>query len=136
MKFEQHGHYYLWRERNVIYAELHGTWNQIAAENFEQEFKHLASSIESPWAHLVYLNDWELCGPEMFPIITRLVDWCINHGLTKAANVFSQSALKENFVNKMVVQEEGDFIRSVFDNETDAIAWLNSEGFAVTTKQK
>ena len=129
MKFEQHGDYKIWTKSNMLYAELSGTWNQEAAENFEKDFMLAAQNLPKPWGHIAYLNDWELCSPDIFPVIARLVDWCIEQQLTKAANIFSPSSLKEGFLNKMVIDEDENFKRVVFDNEQDAAEWLIEEGF-------
>lgn len=131
MKFEQHGNFKIWTINNVIMSKVHGTWNQVAAENYSDEFQQQARTLSKPWAHVVYLNDWELCSPDVFPVINDLVDWCIANGLTKAVNIFSPSYIKEGFVNKMVVQEQGNFKRVVFDNEKDALDWLAQQGFSV-----
>lgn len=129
MQFEQHGDYKIWTKNNMLYAELSGAWNQEAAENFEADFMKAAKHLPAPWAHIAYLNDWELCSPDTFPVIARLVEWCIQHDLTRAANIFSPSSLKEGFLNKMVVDEQDSFKRIVFDNEEDAVEWLKNEGF-------
>jgi len=130
--FEQHGSYKVWAQNNMVIADLKGAWNKEAALNFEQEFMKVAQEMPEKWGHLVYLNDWELCDPAMFPVIERLVTWCIRHGLTRAANVYPKSAVKEEFINKMVVDEFGEFKRAVFDNEIDAKQWLAKYGFTYT----
>ena len=94
-----------------------------------KEFICVASKMPAQWGHLVYLNDWEICVPEMMEIIQRLVTWCIENGLLRAANVYDASDMKSSLVNKMVVQQEGAFLRAVFDNDADAAAWLTEEGF-------
>ena len=130
--FDQHGSYKVWAEGNIVLAKLEGSWNEEAATNFEKEFMKVAKLMPKNWGHIVYLNDWELCDPSMFPIIERLVAWCIEQGLTKAANIYPASAVKEEFINKMVVDEFGDFKRAVFDNEIDAKQWLAKYGFTCT----
>lgn len=131
MQFEQHGSFKIWTVNNLIISEVHGTWNQVAAENYSDEFQRQARTLSRPWAHIVYLNDWELCSPDVFPVINDLVAWCIANGLTRAVNIFSPSYIKEGFVNKMVAQQQGNFTRVVVDNEKDALDWLESEGFTV-----
>lgn len=88
------------------------------------------------WGHIVYLNDWELCVPEMVAIIERLVAWCIANGLICAANIYKNSSLKNKVLNSMIVDKQGDFQRAVFDNELDAITWINNEGFPITATQR
>lgn len=129
INFEQHGDYKIWQKGQVIFAELSGAWNKEAAENFKADFENAMRFVQAPWGHLVYLDQWELCGGDVFPIIESLVENCINNGLTRAANVYQDSSMKSQFLNKMVVEEQGSFKRSVFDNKQDAIDWLTSEGF-------
>ncbi|WP_051275427.1 hypothetical protein [Aestuariibacter salexigens] len=129
---EQHGSYRLWQHDNVLYAELVDTWNDIAAANFSRDFKALASEINGDWGHMVYLDNWDLCSPEMFAIIKELVDWCISHGLKRAANVYAPSAMKKEFLGRMIVEEQGEFKRAHFDCEEKAVTWLRHEGFNAT----
>lgn len=128
--FDQHGSFEIWAEGNIVFANLEGAWNKEAAVNFEVEFMKVAKLMPEKWGHIVYLNDWELCDAAMFPIIERLVAWCIKNGLTRAANVYSVSVVKAEFINKMVVDEFGEFKRAVFDNDKDAKEWLRKYGYS------
>jgi hypothetical protein len=132
MVFAQHGSYHLDVKNNVVIAKLEGTWNKETAESFAQDFQTIAKDLAPPWGHLVYLDEWELCSPDMFPIIANLVEWCIQSGLSHAANVYHASAMKTAFMNQMVVEQTDGFIRVVFDNEYDAIDWLAEAGFHVS----
>lgn len=134
MRYQQHGNYHLWIEDKTLFAEVTGSWNKETALSFENDFKKLASSLSGDWAHLVYLDDWDLCTPDVFSIIESLVSWCIENGLKRAANVYFGSSLKDAIVNKMIVQKEGEFLRAVFDNPKDAVTWLTMEGFPTRIK--
>lgn len=136
MRYESHGKFTIWSEGNIIIAELQGSWNEQSGLQFEHQFKKIASTMPPRWAHLVYLNDWELCVPEMMPIIERLVTWCIQNGLVRAANIYPSSAIKTQVINKMIVTQEGDFERAVFDNEFDGASWLSNEGFPISIKKR
>jgi hypothetical protein len=127
--FISHGQFKLWIQDNTLFAELSGHWNEEAALEFEQAFMAQAAHMPEEWGHLVYLNDWQLCVPEMMSIIERLVEWCLAHGLKRAANVYHPSVIKSSILNRMIVQQEGAFVRAVFDNDQKAAAWLTSEGF-------
>tara|TARA_R110001583_G_scaffold33943_3_gene114541 strand:- start:696 stop:1112 length:417 start_codon:yes stop_codon:yes gene_type:complete len=129
MKFESHGKFTIWTEKSTVFAELLGSWNEESALQFELEFKKIASTMPDQWGHLVYLDDWELCVPEMFEIIERLVIWCINNGLMRAANIYQESSIKSGVLNKMIIQKQGNFERVVFDNDLDASRWLTEAGF-------
>lgn len=132
MQFYSHGKFRIWNEGHTVFAELTGSWNEEAAIQFETEFKRIAAAMPDRWAHLVYLNDWQLCVPAMAVIIQRLVAWCIDNGLVRAANVYRPSAMKSTILNKMIVQQQGKFTRAVFDNDVDGAAWLTQEGFPTT----
>lgn len=134
MSYHSHGEYRLWCEETTLYAELSGMWNEETALTFERDLMELSKSLPDEWGHLVYLNDWQLCTPEMFSIVERLVSWCIENGLKRAANVYEPSGIKEAIVNKMVVQSDGEFKRAVFDNPQDAALWLTQEGFPTQVK--
>lgn len=132
MKFDQHGGYKIWRHNNVIYAELSGIWNKEAAINYAKEFKALASEYTDNWGHYVCFDHWELCSADVFDIVQSLVDWCVDNGLRRAAQVYSHSAIKEQVISKMVVEELGQFKRAVFDDKEQAANWLTEQGYKVT----
>lgn len=133
MPFQQHGSYKLWIKGNVLYALLDGQWNEQAALNFTKDFKALISGFDGDWGHMVYLEQWELCGPEMFEVIQDLVDWCLANGLKRAAHVYKSSAVKQDLISKMVIEEIGDFKKAVFDNPQSAANWLTNEGYQALT---
>lgn len=135
MVYESHGNFKLWTRDNILCAELTGSWNTETALEFEVEFKKKAEKMPKQWAHLVYLNNWDLGVPEIQQIITRLVHWCLTNGLTRAANIYDESGIKTNLLNKMIVEREGAFVRAVFDDEIKAANWLSSEGFPITLEE-
>lgn len=135
MQYESHGKFKIWRQGSVVFAKLIGSWNVESALQFEHEFKKIASTMPDRWGHMVYLNDWELCVPEMITIIERLVAWCLDNGLVRAANIYLSSAIKTQILNRMIVTTQDNFQRAVFDNELDAVDWLSDEGFPVVLKQ-
>lgn len=128
----QHGEFHIQVSGNVLCARLLGSWNAQTAEQFAEEFIVKASPLlGQPWGHLVLLEDWDLGGPEIVPIIERLVSWCINNGLTRAAQVYSPSMIKQHHLNEMVVEEFGDFHRHSFASQLAAEAWLAESGYAL-----
>jgi hypothetical protein len=129
-KLSNHGDFDIKISGNVICATLSGSWNSQAAEEFSREFMLLAAHFQDEnWGHLVLLDDWELGIPEMVPIIERLVAWCLENGLTRAAQVYSPSMIKQYHLNEMVVQEIGAFQRHSFAKRVDAEEWLAASGF-------
>lgn len=127
-----HGHFDMWLDNNVVLARLRGQWNDGMATLYSQKFKEICQPLMGQdWAHIVYLDDWELGTPEFESIIIDLVSWVIEHGLKRTAQVYSPSMLKQFQMDRMVSETIGDFQRQVFANDADAFAWLNEEGYSV-----
>lgn len=129
MNNTQHGEYSITTLNNVLIASISGGWNEIAALNFKQDFIDAASLFnKKPWAHLVYLDEWELAVPEVEPIITSLVQWCVENNMTHVAQVYRPSMLKKYQINDMVDSTAGHLKRA-FSNDSDAKKWLEKSGF-------
>jgi hypothetical protein len=132
---KEHGVFEVSAEDNIVYAVLRGSWNEETAEESSQAFKLAASRIEANrWGHIVFLDDWELGVPEIEPIISELIIWCAESGLTHAAQVYSKSMVKEYQLRKMVSQNIGDLTLCQFPITEDAVHWLTNEGFKVSDK--
>lgn len=125
------GFYKIWKHGNILFAQLSGEWDERIATSFANDFKETASSFQNEWAHLVHLDDWELCTNDMISVIQSLVDWCISNGLRRAAQVYSPSMVKKEFLDEMIVEEQGEFKRAVFSATANAISWLEAEGYEV-----
>ena len=124
----------LWREQRVILASINGGWNRFTAEDYASEFKALAAPLAgSDWAHIVYLDNWQLGVPEIEPVIRHLVYWCVSNGLRYAAQVYCPNMIKQYQLDKMVSSSFANFERRVYPNEQDAFAWLASVGFITDT---
>ena len=129
----------LWREQRVILASAAGSWNRFTAEDYAKEFKALAKPlIGSDWAHIVYLDNWQLGVPEIEPVITELVSWCLDNGLRYTAQVYCPNMVKRYQLDRMIANSHVHFEKRVYANEQQALAWLSSLGFAVdsTTLQR
>lgn len=127
-----HGHFDLWLDNNVVLARAKGQWNEEMAQVFSSEFKRISAPlIHKNWAHIVYLDDWELGTPDLEPIIIDLVTWLIEHNLKRTAQVYSPNMLKKFQMDRMVKETLGEFQRHVFPTEEEAFAWLQQEGYSV-----
>jgi hypothetical protein len=130
--FAPHGEFKLHISNNILIARLTGSWNQECAENFSEEFTTKIHSMNNlKWGHLVFLDNFELSVPEVLPIISDLVIFCINNGLERAAQVYSQSRIKKMHIDTMVVEKHGNFERRIFTDQDEAIQWLNSNDFTL-----
>ncbi|MEE2002822.1 hypothetical protein QWY20_15280 [Alkalimonas sp. MEB108] len=120
----------LWREQRVLLARVKGSWNRLTAEDFSTQFKAEAAPLcNQPWAHIVYLDDWQLGVPEMEPVIQDLVGWCIQHQLRYVAQVYCPSMIKKYQLDKMIRDSSPGFEKRVYPSEQEAFAWLVSVGF-------
>jgi hypothetical protein len=129
---EPHGRFNLSVSNNILIARLSDSWNKECAEDFSINFKIKASSLlGEPWGHLVFLDNWDLGVPEMLPIITDLVTWCIENGLEKSAQVYNDSMIKKYSIDQMVVKQKGGFERRIFTEPDIALNWLSQYGFIV-----
>lgn len=133
---KEHGVFKLWANQGIVYARIGGAWNQPTALRFAKEFSILVNEqMPSKWAHIVYLDDWALGVPEIEPIVQELVDNCIVQGMLCAAQIFSPSMVKKYQLDKMVVEQVGEFTRKQFTNEEAAATWLENQGLKVNLEQ-
>jgi hypothetical protein len=132
MAMYEHGGFKLWADNNVVYAKVHGAWNDFTALRFSNEFKALAKQdMPEKWAHIVCLDDWELGIPEIEPIIQELVEWCIANGMTCVAQIFSKNMIIKYQIDKMVLERIGNFSKKQFSDKESAICWVIEQGYEV-----
>lgn len=126
----------LWTEQQVLLAVVRGGWNERTALDYAEAFKAAAKPLlGDDWAHIVYLDDWELGGPEIEPVVRGLVNWCLDHRLRLAAHVYSPNMVKQYQLNKMVsdtirLSATEQFEKRVYSTDLEAFAWLHQLGFA------
>ncbi|WP_423186985.1 hypothetical protein ACO1PK_01855 [Alishewanella sp. d11] len=122
----------LWTENNVLLACISGSWDERAASDYSKALKHEASQLKGrPWAHIVYLDDWQLGTPEIEPIIQDLVTWCLHNGLVLTAQVYCPHSVKRYQLDKMIIEKTLTFERRVYTEEQSAFNWLAEQGYAV-----
>ena len=127
-----HGDFDMWTDQHVLLAHLEGQWNAETALSYSQQMKDMAVGFQGqPWAHIVYLDDWELGTPDIEAVINELVGWVVGNGLIRTAQVYSPSMIKKAQMDRMVKERVGEFERRVFTTETEAFNWLDQEGFPV-----
>ncbi len=122
----------VWREEQVLLATVYGSWNQQTARDFVDEFVKTAIPIlDAPWAHIVYLDHWELGVPEIEPIIQQLVDWSVSHHLRVAAQVYCPHMVKKYQLERMTAIKSPSFEKRAYPTQQAAFDWLAAEGFSV-----
>ena len=128
-----HGHYDLWRDNTVVLARIKGQWNDDMARQFAAAFTEITKPLIShDWAHISYLDEWELATPEVEPIITTLAEFFIANGLKRIAQVYNPNTLKAFQMGRMIRTSIGAFQLRAFPEEGEAFSWLKAEGFSVT----
>lgn len=122
----------LWTENQVLLACIQGCWDRYAAADYSRAFKAVASQFKGQrWAHIVYLDDWQLGTPEIEPIVQELVTWCLHNGLVLTAQVYCPHSVKRYQLDKMIIEQTLTFERRVYADEQQAFNWLAEQGFAV-----
>jgi hypothetical protein len=129
----QHGDFRLTINGQILVAYVRGSWNEEAAQAYSDEYQRQASRLGSRWGHLVFLDEWSLGIPEIVPVIQQLVSWSIEHGLTRAAHVYSPSMLKRLQLEEMI-HDGGAFIHKGFASVDDAVGWLQQEGYSLESE--
>lgn len=130
--FSPHGAFQFHVSNTILIARLAGSWNVECSDSFSEQFKHYVKPlIGKPWGHLVILDEWQLGVPQISTVIYELVTWCIDNGLEKSAQVYSDSMIKQYHLDKMIIDRKGNFERQVFRDTGAALQWLNQYGFAI-----
>lgn len=121
----------LWRDGRVILAKANGSWSRFTAEDYASQFKALAIPLAGEdWAHIVYLDNWQLGAPDIEPVVKDLVSWCLKNGLRYTAQVYCPSMIKQYQLNRMIIDSTPEFEKRIYPNQQDAFAWLASLGFS------
>lgn len=119
----------------MILAVVNGSWDRRTAEEYMNEFKKLAAPLtNTPWAHLVYLEKWDLGVPQIEPVIKELVQWCINHNLRFVAQIYCPHMVKQYQLNRMIIDNSAIFEKRVCPTQQEAFSWLASKGFRIETE--
>ncbi len=94
-----HGHFKLWQENQLLFAEIHGAWSMETALDYVAQLKQRVQSMDGkPWARIVYLEQWQLGTPDFEQVMKDLMQWCVLHQLKYTAYVFHPHIIKETSV--------------------------------------
>ncbi|HAT41050.1 MAG TPA: hypothetical protein DCS87_04900 [Rheinheimera sp.] len=119
-----------WVEQRVLLTVVRGPWSDRTAMDYCDAFKTAAKPLlGADWAHIVYLDDWELGSPDIEPIIRGLATWAVSNRLRYFAQVYSPNMVKQYQLNRMLVSDLGTCEKRTFALEADAFAWLTEVGF-------
>ena len=133
---QAHGSFQLWVENQVLLGRISGAWNEEEGWLYFKEIKEITKPIiDKPWAMIIYLNDWGLITPETEQSSREVVKWSFMHGLARVAEVYSPSFLKQQQIDRVVVEKPKGFERRHFSDESQAFSWLASQGYPVLHNQ-
>ena len=128
-----HGRFQLTVNGNILCLKAKGQWNLETALDFEEAWRELATSIShAPWAHIAYLDEWDLNTPDVEPVIKAVVGWSIANNMSHVAQVYAPSMIKKYELDKMVGDKDLPFRKEVFVEEKKALQWLAENGFSYT----
>ncbi|MGB1264018.1 MAG: hypothetical protein ACPG52_14000 [Cognaticolwellia sp.] len=132
--FSAHGKWKIEVKNNYVLQWFSGCWNEEAAIQYSQEFQEKTAHLAgTQWAIFSFFDDWELGVPEIEPHLIAHCQRFKDNGCVRDCHVYTPEASKRMQLENIVPQTEGNYQRQVFDNEADAIAWMNSGNFVVDT---
>ncbi|WP_026374673.1 hypothetical protein [Aestuariibacter salexigens] len=124
-------HFTLRRENDVLVAIISGQWDDMTTNSYADAFKKVASCMASqPWAHITYLDRWELATPDCVPIINELERWCMANKLTCDAVVYPDDGLKDFILSKALETSRNPKVYRHFTDASDALEWISEKGFS------
>lgn len=98
-----HGHFKLWQENQLLFAEIHGAWSMETAVDYAAQLKQRVQSMDGkPWARIVYLDQWQLGTLDFEQVMKDLMTWCAAHQLKYTAYVFHPNNMKEHQLDKFI----------------------------------
>lgn len=127
-----HGQFDIWLDNRVVLARVKGQCNEDLAQQYACAFREAIKPLAGqPWAHILYLDDWELATPEVEIIMTELIRFLVQNGLTCSAQVYASNPLKQFQLDRIVKEKKEVFKRRTFNEQSSAFKWLESEGFPI-----
>jgi len=128
---QEHGTFNIDLRGQTVRVKLYDQWNYEVTVRFVQEFKLKALTIcNKPWACVVDLSEWELGTPDIWELLEEGNVWSSEHNQKYEASI-SQLA-----VHKQIMEKTDESFSNVetkaFNNETQALAWLESVGIKTT----
>lgn len=130
-----HGRWKLDVSNKVLMQWFADGWNEEAVIAYTKEFKALAQPlINCDWAIISIFEEWQLGIPEIEKHVVELCQWFIANGCVKDCHIYSPDAVKTMQLDKMVphTHTAGNYIRCVFAELEDGIAWLEQQGFEIS----
>ena len=119
----QHGHTDITRQGQLFICRPQGGFNMEGAKVYEQYFaQEISSVIAQPWAVMEVLENFETAGPDVMKRFGAQFTWAAMNNCKWLA-VVSTSPLMTMLVAQYLAASGLDI--QTFDNEADAMVWLN-----------
>ncbi|MFT6895945.1 MAG: hypothetical protein ACJA13_000342 [Paraglaciecola sp.] len=127
---QDHGHFTIWLEYNVLFFTASGTWNTDTTQRFCNEFKRQARQFEGQkWVAMANLTDWQLNTPETEPLLRELAIWGIQYGLQVVIRIYPPNPVKIFQLNNISQKLPSGYQQMHFVIEQDAFTWLHNQGY-------
>lgn len=131
MKFEGHGTFELSIKGEIFIIRFFQNWNLEGARAFFTTYKELVQQCNfKKFGVLSNLKQFEGGTPDAIEFFEGISDWAQENGQIARALIMD-SSLKEFIVNK-IDKGKKRFHTRTFSNETEALAWFESLGLAVS----
>lgn len=112
-------------KQNILRVKVWGFWTIDDAKAYLEDFKQKATfAIGRPWYVLADISEFAAQKPEVSAFVERTMQFAIEHGMVKAANLVD-SALGKMQIARLS-QATGLPLFSFFQSEREAIEWLTS----------
>lgn len=133
VRFGAHGDFSVAYRQNVMVMCLLGSFNLEGAHALFARMQTCWVEMGRPvrWATLTDLRDWEGGTLDAFSFARTMQNWAAEHGAVAGALLFSERFM-EQFLTYHVPPLESPLKRGSFCDETQALAWLETEGFPMS----
>lgn len=115
---------------NVLIQWFADSWNEEGIVEHIKKFKAAAKPLTcGEWAIISIFDQWELGIPAIEAHVSETCEWFKQHGCIRDCHVYQPDSSKKVQLEKMISSSKGRYERQVFSNLSEAIAWLETQGF-------
>ncbi|WP_026377528.1 hypothetical protein [Aestuariibacter salexigens] len=127
--FAAHGYFEVTVQGRILHVVIERAWNLETALKYRQVIHDVIAPISGkPWAVLTDVSGWELFTPDCYPVISELINYCVEKGMCYEAIVNSGQSIKlQPFKTRQ--PHADNFVREFFTDQQSALAWLQQQGF-------
>ncbi len=131
MEFDAHGEFEISLKGEIFILRFFQMWNLEGAKAFFSEYMtRVKQSSLKKFGVLSDLRGFEGGAPDAIAFFEEISDWAQAHGQVARALIMA-SALKEHTISQ-IDKTKKRFVAQTFSDETEALAWFESLGLAVS----